>query len=438
MDGLAAAARAVPVRIRTLALACLLVLAACGGGGSGGGGQLVIGVLAPFTGQDAALGPAYFAACLPAARAINGAGGVLGHQVTCKQFDTRGDPADAVPAASQMIASTGNLMMVIGCTSDEAASVMPLLERSHVPAFCMTGQSEFDKTPFKYFHRLVPPDAYDAYAMVGIASLIDHYARIALVFGNDIGSQTFVPPAVAAVKALGGSLAINQALDLGQGSYRTEVAQLLGTNPQVILTEALGSTDATYLSQLKQLRGSMIPVIGSSGTVDPTWFQAVSAAIGTDTLVASYQANNEPTTFSGAGYQEFKSNLLASRSQFADAPKYVTHPATLHLYDGVVMTALAMVAAKSTDRPAYNPWIVKVGNGSKGATEVSTFKDGLQALNNGKAIRLIGAGGTTNFNQYNNSQGGYDVVRYTSTGDTQTIGRLTQEQIARIVAQSGG
>lgn len=421
-----------------LVAACLLLVAGCGGGSGGGGGPLVVGILAPFTGQDAALGPAYFAACLPAARAIDDAGGIMGRQVQCKQFDTRGDPADAVPATNQMIASTSNLMMVIGCTSDEAASVMPLLERSHVPAVCMTGQSEFDKTPFKYFHRLVPPDAYDAYAMVGIATMLDHYKRIALVFGNDIGSQTFVPPAVAAVKALGATMTINQGLALGQGSYRTEVEQMLGGNPDVILTEALGSTDATYLSEVKQLHGSLIPVIGSSGTVDPTWFQAVSAAVGTDTLVASYEANNEPTTFTGPGYQEFKRNLLASRSQFADAPKYVTHPATLHLYDGVLMTALAMVAAKSTDRVTYNPWIVKVANGSGGATEVSTFKQGAQALSNGKAIRLVGAGGPTDFNKYNNSQGGYSVVRYVPSGDTQEVGRLTQAQIASIVSRSGG
>lgn len=398
---------------------------------------MVVGVLAPFTGQDAALGPAYFAACLPAVRAINAAGGVKGHQLTCKQFDTRGDPADAVPATQQMIASTPGLMMVIGCTSDEAASVMPLLDRSHVPAFCMTGQSEFNKSSFKYFHRLVPPDEYDAYAMAGIATLLDHYTRVALVFGNDIGSQTFVPPASAALPKLGATVTINQALALGQASYRTEVESLVASKPQVILTEALGPTDATYLAELQQLHG-MIPVIGSSGTVDPTWFQAVSAAIGTDTLTRYYQANNEPTTFSGAGYQEFKANLLASASQFASASKYVTHPATLHLYDGVVMTALAMEAAGSTDRATYNPWIVKVGNGTAGVTDVRTFKEGAQALQNGKAIRFIGAGGPTHFNRYNNSQGGYIVVRYTSTGDTETIGQLTQAQIDQIISKAGG
>src|SRR6266852_3114727 len=138
-------------------VAALLKKTACGGGTSSGGGlgsgDLLVVVIAPFTGADAGLGPAYFAACLAAAPSINSNGGVGGRQVKCQQFDTRGEPADAVPAANQMIASNSNLMAVVGCTSDEAATVAPIIDRAHIPMFCMTGQSEFNKTTLKYFHR---------------------------------------------------------------------------------------------------------------------------------------------------------------------------------------------------------------------------------------------------------------------------------------------
>src|SRR6202049_4477673 len=156
------------------------VAAACGStttgtGPSSNNSPLLVGIVAPFTGVDAALGPAYFAACLPAARAINNAGGVMVHQVQCQQFDTRGEPADAVPAAQQMVASHSNLMAVVGCTSDEASSVVPIIDHAHIPMFCMTGQSEFNKSSFRYFHRLVPPDAFDSYALVGRARAYFHY-----------------------------------------------------------------------------------------------------------------------------------------------------------------------------------------------------------------------------------------------------------------------
>jgi ABC-type branched-subunit amino acid transport system substrate-binding protein len=437
--GLAGIRALVMVSLIGVAAGCSGGATSSSGGSSSGSGPMVVGILAPFTGQDAALGPAYFAGCLPAVRSINAAGGVLGHQLSCKQFDTRGEPADAVPAARQMIASTPNLMMVIGCTSDEASSVIPILEQSHIPSFCMTGQSEFNKGNFKYFHRLVPPDEYDAFAMVGIALYYDHFKNAALVFGNDIGSQAFVDPAKNALTKLGGQVAVNQALALGQSSYRTEVTQMLAAKPDVIFTEALGSTDATYLAEVKQLNGGkMIPVIGTSATIDPTWFKAVGDAIGIPDVLQYYQANDIQTTFAGPGYDEFKTNLMASVSQFSDAAKYVQHASTLHLYDGIIMTALAMKASNSTDPKVYNPWIFKTGNGASGATVVNTYKEGLNALNGGKQVRLVGAGGATNFNKYNNSQGGYIIVKYTATGDEQQISQLSEKTVASIIQAGGG
>jgi len=240
--------------MRAALTAIAIVAAACGGStssstGSGlGSGDLLVGVIAPFTGADAGLGPAYYAACLAAAPSINNNGGIGGRKVKCQQFDTRGEPADAVPAANQMIASHANLMAVIGCTSDEAATVAPIVDRAHIPMFCMTGQSEFDKTNLKYFHRLVPADIYDAYAMVGYAldgPSHSPYKKVALVFGDDIGSQSFVQPATNSLSKLGAEVK-NFPIHLGASSYRTEVASVIAYHPDAIFTEALGSA-GTFL-----------------------------------------------------------------------------------------------------------------------------------------------------------------------------------------------
>ena len=425
------------------ALGAMVVLAACGGGGSTGGsglgsGALLVGVIAPFTGADAALGPAYYAACLAAAPSINNNGGVGGRQVSCQKFDSRGEPADGVPAANAMIAGNSNLMAVVGCTSDEAASVVPIIDHAHIPMFCMTGQSEFNKTALSYFHRLVPPDSFDSYAVVGSALDFNHYKRVALVFGNDIGSQAFVGPATRALQNLGGTVTINQALALGQPSYRTEVTAMLATHPDVIFTEALGSTDATYLAEVKQLNGSSLPFIGTSATIDPVWFAAVSGAIGVQDVLDKFQAVDLGVSFSGPGYNEFKTNLDASASQFADAPKYAQRGATLHLYDGIIQAALAMDATQSTDPTVYNPKIRDIGNGVSGATVVNTYKDGVAAINAGKSVRWIGAGGQTHYDQYNNSQQGYILVKYDAMGNEVTIGHLTEAQTASIIAAGGG
>jgi neutral amino acid transport system substrate-binding protein len=425
----------------------VLMLAACGGssttsGGGLGSGDLLVGVMAPFTGVDAGLGPAYYAACLAAAPSINNNGGVGGRQVKCQQFDTRGEPADALPAANAMIAGNTNLMAVIGCTSDEASAVAPVINRAKIPMFCMTGQTEFNKPSpaLPYFHRLVPADIYDAYAMVGYALYgpgHPAYKKAALVFGNDIGSQAFVQPATNAFTKLGGTIAINQPITLGASSYRTEVQAMLNTHPDVIFTEALGSA-GTYLGEVKTLNGGqMIPFIGTSATIDPVWFKQVSDAIGVDNVVKYYGGVDLGYTFSGPAYTEFITNLNAAASTFADAPKYNQRGSTLHLYDGIIMTALAMVATNSSDPTVYNPKIKDIANGVSGATVVTTYKDGVAALKAGKTIRFVGAGGANTFDQYNNSQSGYILVNYDAQGHEIKVGELTPQQTVTISSAGG-
>ncbi len=429
------------------AVGAMVVLGACGGStpsssGSGlGTGNLLVGVVAPFTGADAALGPAYYAACLAAAPSIDNNGGVGGRQVSCQKFDTRGEPADAAPAANAMIASNSNLMAVVGCTSDEASTVVPIINRGKIPMFCMTGQTEFNKTTLPYFHRLVPADIYDAYAMVGSALYGPGHApykRAALVFGNDIGSQAFVQPATNAFTKLGGTIAINQPINLTPGtSYRTEVAAMLATHPDVILTEALGAA-GTYLKEVKtQNGGQMIPFIGTSATIDPTWFQQVRDAIGVNDLVKYYAGVDLGYSFSGPAYDEFITNLNAAASTFADAPKYKQRGSTLHLYDGIIMTALAMTATNSADPAVYNPKIKEIANGTSGATVVNTYKDGVAAIKAGKSIQFVGAGGQNSFDQYNNSVAGYIWVTYDNQGNEVKVGQMTPQQ-TETIATAGG
>jgi ABC-type branched-subunit amino acid transport system substrate-binding protein len=425
-------------------VASLVLLAACGGtspSGSGlGSGPLLEGVLAPFSNADASFGPRYLAGCVAASLSINGAGGIGGRQVSCQSFDTKGEPADAVPAARAMIAGNPNLMGVVGCTSDEASTVVPILDGSHIPMFCMTGQSEFNKTTAKYFHRLVPADSFDAYAMIGSALFGPGHApykRVALVFGDDIGSQTFVGPAVAALTKLNVTIAINQAIHLGAASYRTEVAKMLGTNPDVILTETINSA-GTYMKEVKQQNnGKVIPFIGTSATIDPVWFKQVRDAIGLADLLANYQAVDLKLTLTGSGYAEFVTQLTAAEATDKGALTYLGKSPTVHLYDGIILTALAMVATNSADRTVYNPKIIDIANGVTGATVVSTFKEGVDQLKAGKSIRYVGAAGENNFNQYNNSQQGYNLVTMDKTGTEVVLGSLSESQTQSIIDAGG-
>ena len=194
----------------------------------------------------------------------------------------------------------------------------------------------------------------------------------------------------------------------------------------------------TFLGELKtQNGGKMIPFIGTSATIDPTWFQQVSQAVGVSSLVSNYGGVDLGYDFSGPAYSEFITNLNAAASQFSDAPKYKQRGSTLHLYDGIIMTALAMVATNSKDPTVYNPKIKEIANGTSAATDVHTYKEGIDALKAGKSIRFVGAGGQNNFDQYNNSQSGYILVRYDAQGNEVKVGQLTPEQTKKL-SDAGG
>jgi ABC-type branched-subunit amino acid transport system substrate-binding protein len=402
---------------------------------SGSHSAIVVADLAPFSGPDAALGPTYLVSCDGATQAIDNAGGVLGHKLSCKGVDTRGDPADAVPATRQMFATTPNLALIIGVTSDEAASVVPVINADKMVAFGMTGQSEFSSTHFQYFYRLVPPDLAESYAMVVIAQQLG-YKRIALAFGNDIGSQTFIKPAITSIGKAGQTLVANETLDLSANTFRTEADKIVAAHPDVIFTEALGPAEATFLSEVKQLNGGkMIPVIGTSATISPDWYKSVAAAVGASTLASSFHADNLVTETSGPAYGPFQQAIMSEKGKVGSTGNfdtYLTAPGAVHLYDGINLAALAMVEAKSTSPSVYAPFIAKIGDGSAGAEVVYSFAQGIAALKQGKAIRYEGPGGPTNFDSFNDSTGIFQVDTYSGSGAVQVTGNITAAQLRAV------
>jgi branched-chain amino acid transport system substrate-binding protein len=427
-------------RQRLVLAAAVVVVAAVAAAGPGGsalarnsGGSLVVADVAPFTGIDAALGPTYLVACDAATGAIDKAGGVEGQQLGCKSVDTRGDPADAVPAVRQLYASTSNLALVIGLTSDEAAAVVPVINSKKTVAFGMTGQAEFDHIHYPYFYRLVPADLAESYAMVAIAHFDKHYKRVALAFGNDIGSQTFVGPAISAIKKAGMKLVANETLDLKATTFRTEAAKIVDAHPDVIFTEALGPAEAAFLSEVKQQNnGKLIPVIGTSATISPDWYKSVAAAVGGADLSSHFLADNLVVDTSGPTYSPFRAAMLAVKGKAGNTGNfstYLTAPGGVHLYDAINLTALAMVAAGSTNPSDYRPYLQKVATGK---VVVHTFAAGQAALKKHKTIAYVGPGGPTRFNSYNDSNGIFQVDTYTPSGQVKITGGIPANEMQAV------
>ena len=414
-------------------MSAVLAVFAAGCGSSGPHATLVVGAVAPFTGPTADFGPTAMAGCVPAVNLINQAGGVLGHKFTCLPVDTRGDPADAVPAVEKLLATESNLVAIAGPTSDETTAVAPVINSSHVPFFTSSGQAILDHATFPYFYRLIPADDVAGYAMA-LWGHLQHYTRAAAIFGNDIGSQGTVPTLIHGLQRLGSpKLVVNETLALDQSSYRTEVLRMLAAHPQVIFTEIDAQTAATFFSELATANG-LLPVIGADPTLDPTWFKTVAKVVGTARLSKLFTAENPVGATSGSAWSVFAKDLLKDGNLVHDAAGYVTDGVAQSRYNGINLVALSMIAAHSTNPKVFNPYIVKLAAPKPGAVRVYSFAEGKRALMAGKQIQYVGIGKGIFFNQYHNSPGQLEIDHFLPDASVAQVPGSTQVTALQINA----
>jgi branched-chain amino acid transport system substrate-binding protein len=314
---------------------------------------------------------------------------------------------------------------VLGPSSDEADATAPLINAAKVPMFADTGESSFDHNKLPYFWRMVPADDVRGYAMALYAKQ-KGYLRAAAVFGNDEGSQIGVPTLLRGYSELGGQMVLNQKITLGQTSYQSQVEQLIAAKPQVIFTETSPQANATYLAELQQL-GHLVPVVGTDVTIQPSWFNQMAVSIGKPALTKYFVAESPYAPASGAGWQVYKQDLLASSSVSKPA-QWSTDSYTMGYYDAVVLMALAATATKSTSPTVWNASIPAMT--SPGAVVVHSYAEGLAALKAGKKIDYVGATGIIDFNQWHNSGGGFEIAAYQTSGGLNLVSTITAAQIA--------
>jgi len=371
---------------------------------------LEIAIFHDYSGPNAAYGPEAAAGCFPAESLINAAGGVLGHPITCVPTDAKGDPADAVPAANRLIASSSALVGVLGGGTDDATAVIPLFQQAGIPIFSTTGEASFDHSTASYFWRILSPDSAQGAAMAAAAKKLG-FTKVATVFGNDASAQGSAPAAISGVGKIHLNLVENQTIAIGQLSYRSEVEKLVTTAPQAIISEADPQTSTTYFSELAQL-GTVPNLITDPVSQEPNWRTAVIGAIGKSTLnskdyaVVAYEPANAPA------YQAYTGALKASAKNVPKPQQWESDPYSVADYDSVVIMALAMDMAHSSSPKVYNSYITKVTNPSAGALVVHTYAAGKAALAKGKHIQYVGASGAIVFDRWHNAGQGFAIERY--------------------------
>ena len=97
-------------------------------------------------------------------------------------------------------------------------------------------------------------------------------------------------------------------------------------------------------------------------------------------------------------------------------------------YDSVVIAALAMTAAHSTDPSVWGKDVIKVSNPP--GTKCCTYAGCVVLVEAGKKINYEGATGPEDFNQYHSTFSGFAASGFTSTNQLVQRGYVTAQQVS--------
>ncbi len=393
------------------AVAAMLAVSACSGGSAED--PLVVGMLMAFSGPTAVEGAEVVNGCLPAAAEINEAGGVLGRDIECEAFDTKGTASDSVPAARQMLSTTSNLFAVLGPSTAEAVAAAPVLEEATQVMFSPAGDGRFDRTELDYYYRLITSDTVGAQAMA-LHSQQQGFDKVALVFVGGASAQANIPPLEEALEGLGVAVTEAMTIQPEQPSYRTEVARLLQNRPAAIVFEADGVTAGTFLTELNQAGGGDIPIVTNTLATTGEWQKAALSAYGSDEALAeALQVVVRYAEEGGAGTDTYVDALQSLEGQDGiDIPSFKDSAYARAAYDGVIVSGLAATKTDSVEPEDYNSAIPDLLAAGEGKTVVTNYADGVEALGKGEDIQYVGANGEYRLNEFHNVIGAFALYEW--------------------------
>lgn len=378
----------------TVAAAC-----ASAGSGAGGTGAIPVAALLPISGSLANFGERTADGVKLGVDEVNAHGGVMGRPLSLSLGDDGGDAVDAVPAFRQL--ETHNPAALFGPVSPTFPAVQQLIEAAHIPTFAIIANVPYDKLQNPYVFHAVVSDSVTGAAMAAFA-LQKGFTHAAVLFASDASSQTLSGVVATAYKGHGGTIATDVSVSPDQSTYSTELAKIFATHPDAVFIQADAQTSGTIFADARQLGFDKIPWIGSDEYTSIEEAKAIGLGTASKylTAVQSAPASGPATTHFTAVWKA---------AHHSDPP-----PFSANMYDSVIIAALAMTEAKSTD-PAV--WVKDIRDvASPPGQVVYTYQEGVAALAAGKKINYEGAYSSWDFNQYGDIFSDFDIVQWNSQG----------------------
>jgi branched-chain amino acid transport system substrate-binding protein len=385
--------------------------AGAGSGSPNADGTLVIGSLAPETGDLSAIVESLRTPVQIAIDEINAAGGVGDAEVTLVTGDDGTDPEVASQTVDRMLTSD-NVDAIMGPASSGTA--LGILGKVKGKALLCSGSNTAaqltkdgpSKTGGLYF-RTAPPDELQGPALAELI-LSDGNSNVAILTRNDSYGVGFGKALAKALKQGGAKVAANVAYNAEGTNFDSDVEKALAKDPDAVVVLGFNDDGAKVVQTL---------IENSAGPADLAVYTA-DGMQGSSFGETVDPAN--PGVVSG-----IKGTAPAASPAGVESPFQPVYAATgvdpifsAYYYDCTILTALAAVAAESDDAAD----IAKAFQANlKGSEDCNTFATCKDLLLDGETIHWRGA--SSNFDKFPKNQpkqGVYDVWSYDAAAEVVT------------------
>lgn len=350
-------------------------------------GDTKVGILFDVTGPIASFIPPMMDSVKLAEKEINDGGGLLGGKMVTVIGDTTGSTQGAVDAATKLV-NVENVPVVVGAlmsgTTLAAANAVTI--PSGVLQISPTATSpDFTTLDDKdYVFRIVPSDAYQGVVLAKLV-LDQGIKKVALTYANNDYATPLATGFAAAYKAGGGTITAEVKHEEKQQSYAAELGTLAKDKPEALVLIAYAGDSGTTIVKEALENGLFTRFIGTDGLRDNKLIEQ----IGADNLKTSFftspsapesDASKKFEELYTAAYQSSKDKIFIGQT-----------------YDSVMLAALAVEKAGSTDRVKVRDALREVANAPGEKILPGEWKKAKELIDAGKDVDYSGATGEMEF-----------------------------------------
>jgi len=350
-----------------------------------------IGILFDVTGPVANFVPPLLDAVNLAVNEVNANGGILkGQKLQIIVADSKGTAEGSVNAATKLV-SVDNVAAIVGALTSNSTiaaahgvtipnGVLLISPASTAPLITTLEDNDL-------VFRTVPSDSYQGW-MLGKLVYGQGFRAVALTYVNTDYGSGLADTFRASFENLGGTITYAQAHEPNKASYLPELTELASGNPEALVLIAYAASSGITIIKESLEHGFFKKFIGTDSLRD----ELLMKEIGAKDLQGMLFTSPVPAQRTSA-LEKFEKNYTAAYKTTKDK-LFIANT-----YDAVMLTALAIEQAGSTDRTKVRDALRNVCCAPGEVVEPGEWAKAKADIAAGRKINYEGASGSLEFDE---------------------------------------